>query len=145
MSAFDRYHPSDMKQTVISAQMKDLQENYGNDPERMLKFFLETRKKFRPVLRHYFTEKHKNPINWFQMRLCYTRSIATTSIVGHILGLGDRHSSNILMDNVTGEAVHIDLGIAFDQVWTNAVKFLYMLLILNRENSSPSPKKFHFG
>ena len=50
------------------------------------------------------------------MRLCYSRSIATTSIVGHVLGLGDRHISNILFDNVTGEVVHIDLGIAFDQV-----------------------------
>jgi ataxia telangiectasia mutated family protein len=74
------------------------------------------RKKFKPVMRHYFTEKHKTPITWFQMRLCYSRSIATTSIVGHVLGLGDRHVSNILLDNVTGEVVHIDLGIAFDQV-----------------------------
>ena len=50
------------------------------------------------------------------MRLNYIRSVATTSIVGHVLGLGDRHVSNILMDNGTGEVVHIDLGIAFDQV-----------------------------
>ena len=50
------------------------------------------------------------------MRLKYTRSVATTSIVGHILGLGDRHTSNILLDNRSGEVVHIDLGIAFDQV-----------------------------
>jgi ataxia telangiectasia mutated family protein len=67
-------------------------------------------------MRHYFTEKHKTPIAWFAMRLNYTRSVATTSIVGHILGLGDRHVSNILIDNMTGEVVHIDLGIAFDQV-----------------------------
>ena len=52
------------------------------------------------------------------MRLNYTRSVATTSIVGHVLGLGDRHVSNILLDNGTGEVVHIDFGIAFDQVWT---------------------------
>jgi ataxia telangiectasia mutated family protein len=50
------------------------------------------------------------------MRLAYARSVATTSIVGHVLGLGDRHVSNILLDNGTGEVVHIDLGIAFDQV-----------------------------
>ena len=46
----------------------------------------------------------------------HARSVATTSIVGHILGLGDRHLSNILMDNKSGEVVHIDLGIAFEQV-----------------------------
>lgn len=50
------------------------------------------------------------------MRLNYTRSVATNSIVGHLLGLGDRHVSNILLDNSTGEVVHIDFGVAFDQV-----------------------------
>ncbi|KAG5221126.1 Serine/threonine-protein kinase [Salix suchowensis] len=34
---------------------------------------------------------------------------------GHILGLGDRHASNILILKTTGELVHIDLGIAFEQ------------------------------
>ena len=31
-----------------------------------------------------------------------------------MLGLGDRHSSNILIDTKSAELVHIDLGIAFD-------------------------------
>lgn len=78
--------------------------------------FLDLRTKFQPVMRHYFTEHYKNPISWFTMRLNYSRSVATTSIVGHVLGLGDRHVSNILLDNETGEVVHIDLGIAFEQV-----------------------------
>ncbi|CAL1714616.1 unnamed protein product [Somion occarium] len=69
----------------------------------------------KPVMRHYFTERHKTPMSWFRLRLNYARSVATTSIVGHILGLGDRHTSNILLDNESGEVVHIDLGIAFDQ------------------------------
>ena len=94
--------------------MKELQPL--NPPEKQLEAFLNFCKKFHPVLRHYFTEQHMAPIPWFTMRLAYTRSVATTSIVGHILGLGDRHSSNILMDHKTGEVVHIDLGIAFDQV-----------------------------
>ncbi|KAF9454347.1 hypothetical protein P691DRAFT_788809 [Macrolepiota fuliginosa MF-IS2] len=85
------------------------------DSEKLLQNFREIRSKFQPVMRHYFTEKSKSPVMWFSMRLKYTRSVATTSIVGHILGLGDRHTSNILLDNVSGEVVHIDLGIAFDQ------------------------------
>jgi serine-protein kinase ATM len=83
---------------------------------------LQTR--FRPVMRHYFTECHKSPMSWFRMRLNYARSVATTSIVGHIIGLGDRHLSNILMDNENGEVVHIDLGIAFEQVGTNPHPFI---------------------
>ncbi|KAI7941246.1 hypothetical protein MJO29_013320 [Puccinia striiformis f. sp. tritici] len=68
----------------------------------------------RPAMRFWFLETQKSPQKWYEMRLNFTRSAATTSIVGHILGLGDRHLSNILIDQVTGEVVQIDLGIAFD-------------------------------
>jgi serine/threonine-protein kinase SMG1 len=37
------------------------------------------------------------------------------SMVGHILGLGDRHLDNILMDLCTGDIVHIDYNICFDK------------------------------
>ncbi|EJT96604.1 hypothetical protein DACRYDRAFT_120031 [Dacryopinax primogenitus] len=84
-------------------------------PDRKYKIFQDICKHVRPVMRHYFTEKRKVPAAWFAMRLRYARSVAVSSIVGHILGLGDRHLSNILIDNNTGEVVHIDLGIAFDQ------------------------------
>lgn len=72
--------------------------------------------RLKPVMRHFFTEASKLPMAWFGMRLNYSRSVATTSIVGHMIGLGDRHTSNILLQEQTGEVVHIDLGIAFDQV-----------------------------
>lgn len=68
----------------------------------------------RPAMRFWFFETQRSPQKWYEMRLNFTRSAATTSIVGHILGLGDRHLSNILIDRVTGEVVQIDLGIAFD-------------------------------
>ena len=37
--------------------------------------------------------------------------------VGYILGLGDRHVQNILIDTQTAELIHIDLGVAFEQGW----------------------------
>lgn len=91
---------------------------HGNnaDPETYTKVFVPLMQRFHPVMRHYFTESTKDPMNWFRMRLYYARSVATTSIVGHVLGLGDRHLSNILLDNDNGEVIHIDLGIAFEQV-----------------------------
>lgn len=36
-------------------------------------------------------------------------------MIGYILGIGDRHISNILIDKNTAELVHIDFGIAFEQ------------------------------
>lgn len=35
--------------------------------------------------------------------------------VGYIVGLGDRHAMNILIDQATAEVIHIDLGVAFEQ------------------------------
>lgn len=43
-------------------------------------------------------------------------SVAVNSMAGYIIGLGDRHGGNILMSNSTAEVVHIDLGVAFEQV-----------------------------
>ena len=38
-----------------------------------------------------------------------------SSMVGHVVGIGDRHPNNILFDYRTGDLVHIDFGIVFDQ------------------------------
>jgi phosphatidylinositol kinase/protein kinase (PI-3 family) len=86
------------------------------DNKKCIDAFLKVRKRFGPVMRHFFAERYKGAGDWFSTRLNYSRSVAVTSIAGHILGLGDRHIGNILLDYSTGEVVHIDLGIAFEQV-----------------------------
>ncbi|KAK4401593.1 Serine/threonine-protein kinase SMG1 [Sesamum angolense] len=45
----------------------------------------------------------------------FSGSVAAMSIVGHILGLGDRHLDNILIDFSTGDIVHIDYNVCFDK------------------------------
>ncbi|GAA5895897.1 DNA-binding protein kinase TEL1 [Sporobolomyces salmoneus] len=89
------------------------------DPETLKQQKLETFNKILqripPLMRHLFWKRQKVPSLWFDMRLNYSRSVATTSMIGHVLGLGDRHVSNILIDESTGELVHIDFGIAFEQ------------------------------
>jgi FKBP12-rapamycin complex-associated protein len=47
---------------------------------------------------------------WLERRTNYTRSLAVMSIVGYVLGLGDRHPSNLLLDRVSGKVLHIDFG-----------------------------------
>ena len=111
----NRYRPQDMKPTEASTLLSNARKDSKNQPSLLLKAFADVQAQFKPVMRHYFTELHKAPTAWFAIRLNYSRSVATTSIVGHVLGLGDRHTSNILMDNSSGMVVHIDLGIAFDQ------------------------------
>ena len=66
-------------------------------------------------MRHFFYENFPSPGTHMERRLAYTRSTATSSMIGYILGLGDRHVQNILLDLSTAELIHIDLGVAFEQ------------------------------
>ncbi len=51
---------------------------------------------------------------WLERRTNYTRSHAVMCMVGHVLGLGDRHPSNIMLDRFSGKLVHIDFGDCFE-------------------------------
>lgn len=58
--------------------------------------------------------KSKSSESWLERRTNYTRSLAVMSMVGYILGLGDRHPSNLMLDRITGKIVHIDFGDCFE-------------------------------
>jgi len=61
-----------------------------------------------PVLYWWFIQKFLDPHSWFEARTAFTLSAATWSAVGHVIGLGDRHSENILIDTSSGDCVHVD-------------------------------------
>ncbi|CAD2213251.1 FKBP12-rapamycin complex-associated protein [Angomonas deanei] len=52
--------------------------------------------------------------SWLDRRTTYVCSLATMSMVGHILGLGDRHPSNLMIHAFSGRVVHIDFGDCFE-------------------------------
>jgi serine/threonine-protein kinase mTOR len=58
--------------------------------------------------------KSTNSEEWLERRTRYTRSLAVMSIVGYILGLGDRHPSNLMLDQLSGRVLHIDFGDCFE-------------------------------
>ncbi|KAG6864086.1 hypothetical protein C0993_009445, partial [Termitomyces sp. T159_Od127] len=118
VEAHQRYRPDEKQLCQLLYEIKKIRGDTGNPRplrDRLIQNWAIIEEDVKPVMRHFFTEKHKTPNSWFATRLDYSRSVATSSIVGHILGLGDRHISNILIDNVTGAVIPIDLGIAFDQ------------------------------
>lgn len=71
---------------------------------------------FPPLLHSFFLSSFAEPASWHNARIAFTRTTAVWSMVGHMLGLGDRHGENILMDTVTGDCIHIDFACLFDKV-----------------------------
>jgi FKBP12-rapamycin complex-associated protein len=56
----------------------------------------------------------KNSEIWLERQTMYIRSLAAMSMVGYVLGLGDRHPSNLMLHRNTGKIVHIDFGDCFE-------------------------------
>lgn len=54
------------------AQKKDFGEKYN--------VFMDICEHFQPVFRYFFMEKFLDPAVWFEKRLAYTHSVATSSI-----------------------------------------------------------------
>lgn len=111
--AHQKYYPEDLKPIECYKKIRDAA---TRDNERKLETFNKVCSQFRPALHHFFWEKYgETTAQWWERRRAYTYSVATSSMVGYILGIGDRHLNNILIDETTAEVVHIDFGIAFEQ------------------------------
>uniref|UniRef100_A0AAY5KMV7 Serine/threonine-protein kinase ATR n=1 Tax=Esox lucius TaxID=8010 RepID=A0AAY5KMV7_ESOLU len=68
-----------------------------------------------PVFYEWFLRTFPDPTTWYSSRSAYCRSTAVMSMVGYVLGLGDRHGENILFDSLTGECVHVDFNCLFNK------------------------------
>jgi tetratricopeptide (TPR) repeat protein len=52
---------------------------------------------------------------WLACRSVYTKSLALNSMVGYVVGLGDRHLGNLMLLGSSGSIAHIDFGDCFDR------------------------------
>ncbi|KAI0148495.1 phosphatidylinositol 3 [Xylariaceae sp. FL1272] len=111
MPAHERYHPKDLKGSQCRKEISNCQ---TKSSETRLATYRRMTERFHPVMHYFFMEYFPDPDDWFAKRTAYTRTTAAISILGHVLGLGDRHGHNILLDSSNGEVVHIDLGVAFE-------------------------------
>jgi serine/threonine-protein kinase ATR len=63
------------------------------------------------VFRRTFTD----PCGWYAARLAFTHTSAVMSMIGFVLGLGDRHGENILLDAHSGDVLHVDFNMLFNK------------------------------
>ena len=106
-----RYNPGDLSSGECRARLKN-----ATTFEEQREVYAAICARFRPAFRFFFLERYPDPALWYRRRLHYTRSAAAASIVGYVLGIGDRHATNILLDEATAGIVHIDFGFTFEQV-----------------------------
>ncbi|CAD6885848.1 unnamed protein product [Tilletia laevis] len=71
--------------------------------------------KYPPVFHEWFLATFSEPSAWMKARLSYGRTAAVMSMVGWVLGLGDRHGENILFDATNGDTVHVDFNCLFEK------------------------------
>jgi ataxia telangiectasia mutated family protein len=109
--AHELYRPRDWKPMDCAGIISDIS-SLNNDEK--LKRFEEICDHLKPVFQNFFYERYKSPGELFERRYAYILSVAVSSMIGYILGIGDRHVQNILIDESTAEIIHIDFGVAFE-------------------------------
>ena len=99
--------------------MKILKENrrlWMNDKETLKQLFLQLKNETpSSLILNNFISSSLNSFIFYEKISRFTQSIATMSMVGYLIGLGDRHLDNILLDSSSAQITHIDFNICFDK------------------------------
>lgn len=98
------YSPVAANQKEFYTKFQAEQAKYDTQLERLVERYRElTLDDYRPCFHRWFMEHFSNPNAWLTARTLFTRSCAVWSVIGYVIGLGDRHTENILLDVTTGE------------------------------------------
>lgn len=57
----------------------------------------EVKTAVKPVLGSWFAEHFPSPDLWYEARVNFVKTTAIWSVIGYVIGLGDRHGDNILI------------------------------------------------
>ncbi|KAJ8598424.1 hypothetical protein CTAYLR_007652 [Chrysophaeum taylorii] len=74
---------------------------------------MESSSSSKDVLRRFFLSLAPRPAAFVASRANYASSLAAASACGYLVGLGDRHLDNILLDVRDASVVHVDLAVSF--------------------------------
>ncbi|CAM6089350.1 unnamed protein product [Calypogeia fissa] len=109
---FDRMKTNPSIKRIYDQQQANKNPHKMSDADMLLTKVLPM---FPPVFHRWFLNTFPEPATWFQARVAYAHTTAVWSMVGHMVGLGDRHGENILFDSTTGDCVHVDFSCLFDK------------------------------
>lgn len=111
----DFYPPLSYKD--VFEDFVEIQTKHEDDIPKMVHYYarLLAQHNYHPCFHRWFLEQFPDPTAWQEARTNFVRSAAVWSAVGHVIGLGDRHTENILLDLTNGEMVHVDFDCIFDK------------------------------
>jgi PI-3-kinase-related kinase SMG-1 len=97
--------------------IKNFHENRTECPIRILRQVLDELIKETPkdLLAKELWCSSSTPGIWWKNVQVYSRSTAVMSIIGYVIGLGDRHLDNVLVNLHTGQIAHIDYNVCFEK------------------------------
>ena len=108
--AHSRYYPGEWSNNTCRLHLEK------SPPDERRHSFDEVCARHSPSLRFFFLERFGACMeSWHIAKMNFTRSVAVSSIVGHILGIGDSDLRKILITQRSDEVVHIDFGFVFEQ------------------------------
>ncbi|XP_014472413.1 PREDICTED: serine/threonine-protein kinase ATR-like isoform X2 [Dinoponera quadriceps] len=101
---------------LMNKELKMMLCEKGDSLEKKRQTFLKKLLPRHPaVFGEWFRIMFPDPYGWYEARTAYIRTTAVMSMVGYILGLGDRHGENILFDSKCGDCVHVDFNCLFNR------------------------------
>ncbi|KAI5964231.1 MEC1 [Candida pseudojiufengensis] len=102
--------------SINQAQKNFNEKNKDNKSmKHLIELFKSICEKNPPLLHQWFIENFPDPSSWYMARNSFIRSSAVMSIVGYLIGLGDRHCENILFFKNSGSILHIDFDCLFEK------------------------------
>eukprot|EP00698_Gefionella_okellyi_P011424 TRINITY_DN3007_c0_g1_i3.p1 TRINITY_DN3007_c0_g1~~TRINITY_DN3007_c0_g1_i3.p1 ORF type:complete len:2699 (-),score=548.83 TRINITY_DN3007_c0_g1_i3:24-7613(-) len=86
-------------------------------PKDVLKAVVQQLAEETPIdlLSREFCKTSQNAGAWWETTKMFGRSTAVMSMIGYVIGLGDRHLDNILVNFQSGSVVHIDYNVCFEK------------------------------
>jgi serine/threonine-protein kinase ATR len=113
------YYPLHFPMINKQEQQQQFTDNQMNNASNISKLTTFYREDFvchtKPCLHRWYIHSFPDPTAWLEARNLFTHSAAVWSVVGHVVGLGDRHTENVLIDFTNGECVHVDFDCLFDK------------------------------
>ena len=95
----------DIKQKAINLKQGETHEQIWD----------KVKEEIKPVLGNWMSDHFPSPEIWYEARINFIRSTAIWSMIGYVIGLGDRHGDNILIHQHTGEVTHVDFDCIFEK------------------------------